>query len=136
MLRRFTALLLMLCLALFSVEALVADVHDGDATAAELQRDGASHGGAHVAHAGTTGRDEAAQAAVHDDAGGQPTRDDGRPVHTQHVCHCVHAHGAVDTAREASDVPALPDASAPVARPMRMPPSLEREPQLRPPIAA
>lgn len=137
MLRRFTALLLMLCLAFFSGEALVADVHDGDATAAELQQDGASHGGAHVAHAGTAGRDEAAQAAaVHAEDGGRSTRDDGRPVHTQHVCHCVHAHGAVDTAREASDVPALPDASAQVARPVRMPPSLEREPQLRPPIAA
>ena len=136
MLRRFTALLLMLCLGFFSVEALVADVHDGDATAAELQQDGASHGGAHVAHAGIAGQDEAAQAAVHAEDGGRSTRDDGRPVHTQHVCHCVHAHGVVDTAHDTSDAPDLPDASAPAVRPVRMPPSLEREPQLRPPIAA
>ena len=134
MLRRFTALLLMLCLGFFSVEALVADVHDGDASAAELQRDGASHGGAHVADAGTAD-DEAGPAAKPDDAGDGSNGDDGKPVHTQHVCHCVHAHGAVDMARDAAAAPEVPDASAPAVRPVRMPPSLEREPQLRPPIA-
>lgn len=136
MLRRFTALLLVLCLALFPVEAQVADVHDGDATAAELRRDEASHGGAHVGHAGATRRAEAGQAAAHDDAGDESTGDDGQPLHTQHACHCVHAHGAVDAARDASNAADLPRASAPTARSVRMPPSLEREPQLRPPIAA
>ena len=126
----------MLCLAAFSVEALVADVHDGDATAAELQRDGASHAGAHAAGAGAALRNDAGLVAAHHDAGDESTGTDGRPVHAQHVCHCVHAHGVVDTARDGSDAPEVPDASAPAVRPVRMPPSLEREPQLRPPIAA
>ena len=126
----------MLCLALFTAEAQVADVHDGDATAVELQRDGASHGDAHVAHAGATGPDEGRHAAARENAGGDPGSNEGRPVHTQHVCHCVHAHGAVDAARDASTAPYVPDASSPAVRVVRMPPSLEREPQLRPPIAA
>ena len=123
----------MLCLGFFSVEALVADVHDGDASAAELQRDDASHSGAHLADAGAD--DEAGPATKPDDAGDGSNGDDGKPVHTQHVCHCVHAHGAVDMARDAAAAPAVPDASAPAVPPVRMPPSLEREPQLRPPIA-
>lgn len=123
MLRRFTAFLLMLCLASFSAEAQVADVHDGDATAAEMHLRAASHGVAHVAHAG----------AAH---GSESDGGDGRPVHTQHVCHAAHAHGAVAATPYVSDAAGFSGASAPVARPVRMPPSLEPEPHLRPPIAA
>lgn len=126
----------MLCLAFFSVEAQVSDVHDGDATGVELRRDGSSRGGAQIAHVDAAGRQEAGQAATHHDAAGQSTGDNGQPVHTQHVCHCVHAHGVVDAGCGVSGVAGLPDASAPAGPPLRMPPSLGREPQFRPPIAA
>ena len=132
MLRRCTAILLMLCFASFSGEALVADVHDGDATAEELQRDDDAHGGRHAATLG--GDVNSAVAAVTDDeANGDRTP--GKPVHTQHACHCVHAHGAADAGSPSGGMGDLSNSSAPTTRAMRMPPSLEREPRLRPPIA-
>ena len=49
MLRRLVALVLMLCFGLFTAEALLADVHDGDATHAELVRiDGDRHAERHA----------------------------------------------------------------------------------------
>lgn len=124
----------MLCLAFFSVEAQVADVHDGDATAMELLEDGVSHGGGHAARAGIV-LEKNGSAAANDDTGGKSRNDDKQPVHSEHVCHCVHAHGAVYATRESTNTLSLLDASAPATRPARMPPSQQREPQLRPPIA-
>lgn len=122
----------MLCFASFSGEALVADVHDGDATAEELQRDNDAHGGGHAATlVGDT--DSAVGADVDGEANGD--RMPGKPVHTQHACHCVHAHGAADAESPSGGLGDVSHLSAPTSRALRMPPSLEREPRLRPPIA-
>ena len=84
-LRRIMAAFLTVAL-LFSIgEEVIADVHDGGATHAEVDRatgishapdDGAAAGPAHVL------QQESA-----------PAESD----HTVHVCHCSHVHGAVVT---------------------------------------
>ena len=134
----------MLCLAVYTGESLVADVHDGDATAAELLVAGA-HDAARHAQTASADLAESGTAALHHDTetltvgdGGQDGHSGdtspGSPVHTQHACHCAHAHGFVDAAPRPDEAIALSDLTAPAAQPVRMPPSLEREPQLRPPI--
>lgn len=109
--RPITACLLVLCLAMFLVETPAPDVHDGDATAA-------------VSTSAPDGTDE------------EPGSDDSEPVHSFHMCHCVHAHSLVALGNGASIVAHLPRLSLAVAYVTRVPQSREREPQLRPPIAA
>lgn|SRR5688572_8831755 len=80
MLRRLVALILMLCLGLFTAESLLADVHDGDATHEELVRvDGERHAEQHSSATADTEQ-------VPDE------RDPGEQGHSLHACHCVHAH--------------------------------------------
>ncbi len=78
--QRVVALLLVLCFALVTVEAPIADVHDGGATHAEVDRvTGDSH-------------------AHHGVAFGEGLSDRSSPRHSDHpvhVCHCTHAHASV-----------------------------------------
>jgi hypothetical protein len=102
--------MVMCCLALYSGEGLIADAHDGDA-----QLSGVSM----VTAQGQGPTDSSAP--------------DG-PVHTQHACHCLHAHGAADVVPLGDFERGFIVASAPVVRLTRMPASTRLEPQLRPPI--
>lgn len=122
MIRRLVSLVLALCFGLFSAEALVADVHDGDATHTELVS--AAQATGHAAH-------------VDGDGGSGPhERAPGESGHSLHVCHCAHAHGSSWTRVSLIAPPAtvqlaqqLPTTGA------RAPSSDAPEPRLRPPIA-
>lgn len=133
MIRRCISFILLLCLTLYGGESLVADVHDGDATAEELRTEGRSHDVIHFAAQSEAG------AATNDGSRSGGSSPDaplpGQPVHAQHACHCVHAHGFVAPTPSPSGALEVSDLTAPASHPVRMPPSLEREPQLRPPIA-
>jgi hypothetical protein len=134
MLRRLIAILLAACFGLFSAEALVADVHDGDAARAELARlkgsaervteraseRAADHPATHVTVRATA-------------VDGQHHHDPAPSGHTQHACHCVHAHSdwvhTEGPLRVVIAAHAAPPALAPQAHPSRF-----LEPALRPPI--
>ena len=118
LLRRLIALLLLLASGASIAEARIADVHDGDATHAELQEYDAV-----VAHAD-------GQPADDTDHRSEPARSG----HAQHTCHCIHVHGGW----LATDVSSRPIArTTAVASPddVDSPGSVVIAPQLRPPIA-
>lgn len=104
----------------FSAETLIADVHDGDASVAEVQALGALM---------TTL-----------DQGVQPTKappsapEQSSSGHSAHACHCVHAHGGLPGLIEARSIPAMPAAHSRVVSD-RMPSSVSHEPRIRPPEA-
>lgn len=128
----------MLCFALFSGEALVADVHDGDASAAELLEEGGVHAGTPLSAGVAPGAPSSESPTVRVANGdGAPAgeRLPSQPVHSQHACHCVHTHGGADAGARPVNRPVSIHLGAPLADAMRMPPSVAREPQLRPPIA-
>ena len=136
LIRRLTACLLMLCSGLFSAEALLADVHDGDATHGELVRaDGAGdHAAVHVAHGDAP---EAVQVGAQPDAPDDHPgeRAPGQSGHTQHSCHCVHVHGGWLQAPPSFAAALGASHTTPVAFGDQAPASRNGEPQLRPPIA-
>ena len=111
-LRRFTALLTMILLGLFSVETIIADSCDGDATPGVL--------------AVTDGSTPAS-----------PTVPDGSsplPQHSAHVCHCAHAHaGSLVVQRESDAKTTAPERVT--GESVRVPPGPRAEPRLRPPVA-
>lgn len=120
MLRRLIALVLALSFGMYYAEALIADVHDGDASVSEVAQysAGASdsyHATIDAVDQGTSGRSDA-------------------PVHNTHTCHAGHAHTCVlqAIAPMSADyllfVVEIGDGST---RPI----DLRQEPQLRPPIA-
>lgn len=76
--RRIVALLLLWAFAFAGLEAPIADVHDGDATHAEVDR---ATGERHSGHE-SAGR------------GSSPSGPESSD-HPVHVCHCVHAHTGV-----------------------------------------
>jgi hypothetical protein len=104
--------MLMLSFSYFTVEVVVADVHDGDAPASEI-------------------------AKLAGDASGTPTVPDAPldgPTHDIHVCHCAHPHGGL-TARPLILSPAR---SIPVVNPtldVLAPGAVDLDHHLRPPIA-
>ncbi len=111
----------MLCFGLFTAEALLADVHDGDATHEELVRvDGDRHVDQHEVTA--TGADAILGERAPADAG-----------HAHHACHCVHAHGAWSPLLSVLTATTVVVASGQPALNVDGPPSPSREPQLRPP---
>ena len=113
----------MLCFGLFTAEALVADVHDGDATHAELVRiDGEQHADRH-----------AVAAADVDHLPGE--RGPGEDGHAQHACHCVHAHGAWYSALSVDPAATVTVATTPPALNVYGVPNPALEPRLRPPNA-
>lgn len=128
MLRRLIACVLALCLGLFSVEALVADVHDGDATRAELVAASArANASAHPdSHASALG--DAPEQAPGEHAPGERG-------HHVHVCHDGHAHGASLPMVKSPGVPRALVGRAPFVGAARAPLTRALPPRLRPPIA-
>ncbi len=149
LLRRLTACVLALCFGMFTAEALIADVHDGDATHEELvQVDGAStHATAHVAHGDQTAGASAiasadAESAMHatPDADASSDSHPGERFpqdagHGSHTCHGPHAHGCWTQPEAQLEVALTNEHSAPVSLGDQTLSSRDREPQLRPPIA-
>ncbi len=81
--RRLIALLLTWCFALAVFEAPIADVHDGGASHAEIDR---VTGASHADHADVVGViSHAVPDAPAPDASDHPV----------HVCHCTHAHAGL-----------------------------------------
>ena len=107
--RRTIAFLTLFSFGLFSLEIAVADVHDGDASAAEMAK--------------VTGSTSNLPQDGPADAG-----------HEVHVCHCVHAHGTLDPVTPGLAV-MLRDASAAVGADYLAPANVDLDVHLRPPIA-
>jgi hypothetical protein len=123
MLRRLVALVLMLCFGLFTAEALLADVHDGDATHEELVRvDGDQHATEHAITG--AGADELPGERAPDEQG-----------HSEHACHCVHAHGAWSPVQALLFTATVAVESRQPALHVDGPTNPAPEPRLRPPIA-
>lgn len=129
MARRCFALVLALCFGLFSVESLIADVHDGDAPASEQTR----YSGAVDAHARDGARAaDAPVADLHTHGDGEaPPPSSG---HSLHACHSGHAHIGL-TAVGVELERAAPEHVVVLANRALPPADAEREPHLRPPIA-
>ena len=136
--RRLTACLLALCFGLFTAEALLADVHDGDATHEELVRaDGErDHAAMHMAHGDMPETVQVAHThASGGDRGDHPgERPAGQSEHAQHSCHCTHAHGVGPQFSELLASASVEVHPAPIAFRDQAPPGHDVEPQLRPPI--
>ena len=117
MTRRCISLFVLLCFGFFSAETFVADVHDGDATAAEIAK---ATAGANIASMPIPAQTDG------------PTRGDSQ--HSTHVCHCVHAHGGLNAAGLAlSELPQGHDLAP--ALDMTVPAKVDLDVHLRPPIA-
>lgn len=128
LLKRLAAIALLLAFGLFSLEWLIADVHDGDAPASVA-----------VTAPDVGGQRSDVQIAVATNAADRSDsgRDDApapRSGHPVHACHCVHVHGFSVTA-------VVPLGSLPVTERAitlhvaRKPDQVERDVHLRPPIA-
>ena len=118
-LRRTLALLLTWCFLLATLEAPVADVHDGGASHAEVDR---VTGEPHADHAHAFGH-------------GSPDQPVPDPSdHPVHVCHCTHAHAGL---LEMADVglPLMERAVPLVTASAMLPPTLSLAPPTRPPRA-
>lgn len=136
LLKRCIASVLLLCLGLFSLEVVIADVHDGDAqgerAAVAFNEQSVTsklvdQGDSGVAMALVFLDD---QTGAHDDAGAPtaPSR------HAAHVCHCMHAHGV--SVPVVVSLPARPEVSrAAVQLVMRTPDQVDVDVHQRPPIA-
>lgn len=147
MFRRLVALFLTLCFGLFTVESLLADVHDGDAPASEVAEYGAvTHGsmktvssGVRNAGGGTPralmarGTDGAVAHAA-DDHPPAEAPSPGGPAHAVHACHGAHAHVGLSPARVVTELRSAEHGRLPVLRDTA-PPDGVREPPLRPPVA-
>lgn len=107
--RRAIAFLTLFSFGCFSLEIAVADVHDGDASAAEMAK--------------VTGSTSNLPQDGPADAG-----------HEIHVCHCVHAHGTLDPVTPGLAV-MLRDASSAVGADYLAPAAVDLDVHLRPPIA-
>ena len=118
LLRRLIAMLLFLASGASIAEARIADVHDGDATHAELQQYDAV-----VAHVDEQPTDDANHRS-----------EPARSGHAQHTCHCIHVHGGW-LATEVSGEPVAPTAAAATPDHVDSPGSVVMTPRLRPPIA-
>ncbi|MES2523215.1 MAG: hypothetical protein V4617_10980 [Gemmatimonadota bacterium] len=129
MARRCFALVLALCFGLFSVESLIADVHDGDAPASEQTRysgaaDADMRGGAPATNSPVV------DLHTHSD-GEAPPPSSG---HSVHACHSGHAHVGL-TAIGIELERLAPEHLAVLASRALPPVDAQREPHLRPPIA-
>lgn len=116
---RLTAGLVALAFMASSAETLIADVHDGDATAQEVET---------IESSGMA----LSSALVPGDA---PTENpESSSGHSMHVCHCIHAHGGLPGLL---DVRSEPSEARLHVRSVsdRMPTSASLEPAIRPPAA-
>lgn len=91
---------------MFTAEPLFAEAHDGDAVVVTMSEDAGAPGTGTSAPAG----------------------------HTVHMCHCVHAHGAVPAFEEQASGPSLTAPQLVDSAPLH-PANRALEPGLRPPIA-
>ncbi len=113
--RRVISFIVLLCFGLFSLETVVADVHDGDATAAEIAQ-------------ATAGPDNAESGPQ----SGEPAQE--TTSHEMHVCHCIHAHGGLKAMAMALSAPEkLHDLAANLD--VVAPANVDRDVHVRPPIA-
>ena len=119
LIRRLTSAFLAVVFMGFSAETLIADVHDGDASAAEIQ-----------ALSGLAAID--GQAAPSSETPSPP--DDSSSGHSAHACHCVHAHGGLLGATEIRSAVAQPVIHVRGWSDL-MPLSFSPEPRIRPPEA-
>ena len=111
--RRLLSVVLALCLALFSVESALADVHD--------------HGSSTWVTAVGVPDDPAGEGRHHE----QP--DDGHPLH---VCHCAHGHAAGSVVPvQASTIPHPTLPFVPEWDSANRPSTRVQEPLVPPPIA-
>lgn len=118
LLHRSTACLVAFSVALFSLEAAVADVHDGDGSRPAMTATDAGNPPVDPPGVGGSG---------HRGAPG----DGGHPMH---VCHCTHAH-TVGSITAGAPVSAAPDRLAPPHRPSSPTlPSRAQVPLVPPPI--
>ena len=147
LLRRVLALVCMACLASSWCEALLPDVHDGDAAAAEVANsDAASHGRADAAfpvYAEALAVVPAALivhgtvvATIGESGTEAPgSHDPSTPgSHKLHVDHCGHAHSMPPAAAGAAPPPAPEHADGPPATVAALT-SVALSPHTRPPIA-
>lgn len=104
----------------FSAETLIADVHDGDASAAEVQALGALM--------------PTLDPGVHPTKAPTSVPEQPPSGHSAHACHCVHAHGGLPGLIEARPIAAAPAIHTRVVSD-RMPSSVSQEPRIRPPEA-
>jgi hypothetical protein len=116
--RHSVACLLVLCTIGAALEVFVADVCDGDASAAEqiaLANDGDAH-------------------AALGSSGSSPDQEPAGEGHALHACHCLHAHGGV-----AADLVALafvdPHARRTPPALVLMPPPVTLDPAVPPPLS-
>ncbi|MGV3707799.1 MAG: hypothetical protein ACO1Q7_03090 [Gemmatimonas sp.] len=119
MLRRLIALVLAFSFGMYYAEALIADVHDGDATVTEQ---------AHFAQ--STGHHDVAMSAIESGSSDHSAT----PSHSVHTCHESHAHTCVVQAIEPMSAKFWPF-SVEIGDGATRPIDLRQEPQLRPPIA-
>lgn len=131
-LRRIVAIFIVTLFALSCGESLIADVCDGDETAALAK----------VTDVGSvtrsTGESDAARwslVAHIDDSASEHAPTPDRP-HGVHVCHCTHAHNGLQTLPMIAAAAIAPVHDALDALSDRLPPSPALEPQLRPPAVA
>jgi hypothetical protein len=136
---RCVAVVVALCLALFQLEALIADVCDGDATPAELAalvgpasdlpRDAVQVAVARAAAIATHAAPDVVASQGEAGGVGSPV---SRPAHT---CHCVHAHGGVLPRLDPVEVHVVDVATVPpIGRPLAAS-DVARAPLSRPPLA-
>ena len=123
--------------ALFALscgESLIADVCDGDETAA-LAKVTDVVGAARSAEEGDASSSQWSLVAHVDDSTSDHGPAPDRP-HGVHVCHCAHAHNGLLSLRTMAAGAIAPAHGALDARSDRLPPSPALEPQLRPPAVA
>ena len=150
---RALAVVVLCSLTAFQLESLIADICDGDATPAQLAAFGGSASDlppnateVAAARVGLAAVPAAAGAALAERVGTTDalTRAPGAdtelpvpaplPTHSAHACHCVHAHSGVLPRLETVEITTVAVSRAvPSARDFA-PPSVSREPRLRPPL--
>lgn len=113
-LRRLVALTLCFAFACFSLEAVIADVCDGDAAPAEVARV-ATDRWLHAPAADAAARGELVQVSSSEIGSDESTAPGTTPTadHGAHVCHCGHTHAPVageQTALLVSSPPRVPAA--------------------------
>ena len=120
-------MLIAACFASFWAEGLVPDVHDGDAPATAVAASDQGHVPDHVVAVAPVAVEHSESAPVHGDRG--PAQQ-----HPVHVDHCTHGHALVtpEAVAAAPILPPRPDAPRSANVSLH---SVQRPPQLRPPIA-
>lgn len=131
--KRCVGFVLLLCFGVFSLEALIADVHDGDAGEMAIRNVG-ERGEEPASPAPVSSREQGATAV--DDTAGTPATPspESRSEQHRHACHCMHAHGGW-TAAPIGFPPPPAAARLAIIDVVLTPPAVDPATHLRPPIA-